>query len=265
MWSLPLRRHRKPWIFESGYSLLRTDETPSRRFHSCIAFQLRTGRILALLGLKPKRWFNDPQLTADISKMEGFDTSTGNIARTYRMVDEEKRSAHLGYRRPVEFQAADLDEAAITRLWDDCQPFIIKNAIALMTPEAFLSGVTGEQKCTTSFLDGDAWVDSPSTIQDYFRSWRNGSNAALQVRVSVVHHLMIPETDRECTHQDYPPSGDLSNFHPALFNLFQSSLRAIMPAHLIHTAPLNLASCYPSNSLSPDLGNVNCYCVEGKH
>ena len=122
--------------------------------------------------------------------MEGLETFTSNTAWTYCKVDEEKRSSHLGYRRPLEFQAADLDEAVITSLWDDCQPFVIKNAIALMTPEAFLSGATGEQKCTTSFLDGNDWVDSPSTIQVYFQSWQNGSDAALQVRVSVIRHLM---------------------------------------------------------------------------
>ena len=100
-------------------------------------------------------------------------------------VDEDKHSSHLGYCWPVEFTAAELDEAHITRLWDNCQPFVVKNAILLMTPQSFISGALEAKTCTVSFLDRDRWIDTQGTLDGFFNSWRNGSKKVLQVRVSM--------------------------------------------------------------------------------
>jgi hypothetical protein len=118
--------------------------------------------------------------------MESLDIPPARyIAPTYSAVDEAERISHLGYRWPTEFRAEDLDKEALMKLWETCQPFVVRNAMPLMAPQAFLSSAIGEKTCTASFLDDDQWVDSPSTLEDYFRSWQNGSNNALQVRVSV--------------------------------------------------------------------------------
>jgi hypothetical protein len=116
--------------------------------------------------------------------MDGMETLPARTP-THAMVDEVDRKSHTGYRGVPEFEAAGLSELKFRHLWGSGRPFVVKDAMPLMSPEAFLSGTDGENTCTVSVLDGDEWIDTPSTLQKFFQSWKNGSNVPLQIRVSI--------------------------------------------------------------------------------
>jgi hypothetical protein len=171
------------------------------------------------------------------------------------LINEDNRTSHLGFRWPTEFDANDLDNQRLTELWDACQPFVVKNAISLMTPQAFLSGATGDQTCRISYLNADEWVDSQSTLQEYFWSWEHGSDHVLQVKVCMI--LLSQNFSDQSDTKDYPRNGHLHEFHPTLFNSFQTALQLMMPSHTLRSGGLNLVSTYPVGSTVPDLGNVS--------
>jgi hypothetical protein len=124
------------------------------------------------------------KLTQDVAEMEalGISTTSHELSRP-PLVEVNVRQSHLGYRWPIEFDAETLDEQQIIQLWDNCIPFVVKNAITLMDPPTFVAGAKGTQICTTTHWDGRSWVDFVSNLQEYFQSWRQESQEAFQVRV----------------------------------------------------------------------------------
>jgi hypothetical protein len=128
------------------------------------------------------------KLTADILRMEALGDVLPHLDQPLLSVDEANRASHIGFRWPTVFNAANPDnnESTMAELWNNRLPFIVKNAMPTVTPQAFLAGTNRDQSCTVSFLDSGKWVDAKSTLQDYFDLWATGSDQVLQVQVCII-------------------------------------------------------------------------------
>lgn len=181
------------------------------------------------------------------------------LHRPSLLIPATQRASHIGYRWPREFDMKEYDKESMARLWEDCQPFVVKNAIELFDPDTFISGARC-QDCTTTFLDrDDRWNDSRSTLSEYFRLWKpiTSASMAVQIRVSASCRDPLPFVLVIFQSQDYPPDNDLENVHPPLFAAFKASLRNLMPIYTMPSGPLNLASYHPIGSNPPDLGKLD--------
>lgn len=67
------------------------------------------------------------------------------------------------------YSLSELSEEEFAGLWTRCEPFILTDVVTPTTPEEILDlDPLKPHMCTTAYYDGSAWVETQSTLEEYF-------------------------------------------------------------------------------------------------
>ncbi|KAF8220445.1 hypothetical protein L208DRAFT_1209627, partial [Tricholoma matsutake] len=136
------------------------------------------------------------------------------------------------------YRVGELTEKIFQQKWDNKEPFVLAGVVepAPLTELLDLKQ-NGRKCCIVSFLEAGTLHSRTSTLARYFKSWDKiqDPGGALQIR-------------------DYPPTSDLQDINPRLYEAFTTCIENMFPVHMASRGPLNLFSYFPKGSVLPDLG-----------